>query len=196
MKKHVKNSPSTCPFCDMAATNLANLAVHVLFNHKDEEGGLASINKKIAAMRSGIAQGVVEPKLEQGLEPKPKVEPRVSVKEVRAMPEFCPDCFKLEQAAELTKRDHQHSLEKLEAERDTAKQQLEAAVNAHTSPTSDLFEHWETCPNCKPKLESLVRERYIEPAYARGQESPTMEGMESKLAEIGFLPPIKKIRIK
>jgi len=180
----------------MAATNLANLAVHVLFNHKDEEGGLASINKKIAAMRSGIAQGVVEPKLEQGLEPKPKVEPRVSVKEVRAMPEFCPDCFKLEQAAELTKRDHQHSLEKLEAERDTAKQQLEAAVNAHTSPTSDLFEHWETCPNCKPKLESLVGERYIKPAYRMGQDDPTMEGMEAKLAEIGFLPPIKKIRIK
>ena len=150
--------------------------MHMMNKHPDEHLDMQAITKEL----------------------KPKQETKPIVKEVRAVSEkeFCPGCFKKDQAAELAKRDHQHSLEKLEAERDTAKQQLEAVANAHTSPTEELFQHWETCPNCKPKLDGLVGERYIKPAYQKGQESPTMDGIKAKLASMGWLPPMSKITIK
>ena len=109
--------------------------------------------------------------------------------------DFCPECLRKENQAELTKRDHQHELEKATQERDSAKQQLAATVNGHISPTADLFEHWKGCTDCAPKLEAMLKP-FVSDAYQKGQNDPNMDGVRAKLKADGWYPPIKNIVIK
>ena len=63
------------------------------------------------------------------------------------MSDFCPECMKKDQQAELAKRDHQHDLEKLTAERDLAKQQSESTNAELAAALKSLQYHIEHYPN-------------------------------------------------
>ena len=62
------------------------------------------------------------------------------------MSDFCPECMKKDQQAELAKRDHQHDLEKLTAERDLAKQQSESTNAEFAAALKSLQYHIEHYP--------------------------------------------------
>ena len=125
-------------------------------------------------------------------------------KEETKMPELCPECGKAHTHTEIEfiKRDHKTELEKAvadatqaRAEKDQTIKQAEAVLKGHNPPTADLFEHWETCPDCKPKLESLIGERYVKPAFTQGKESIGKDEVEAWLKANNYFPPIREISL-
>ena len=81
--------------------------------------------------------------------------------------DFCPECMRKDQQAELTRRDHQHELEKAQAEAEHYKEELEKIVTGHPKPR-EIIPHWLECPDCKPEFESLMKPK-IDEAYQKGR---------------------------
>ena len=126
---------------------------------------------------------------------------KMKEKEVKPMPEgsiYCPTCHQphsahtelVEARTLLRERD-----KKLEEQASKALEQLEAISKGHTSPTPELFGNWETCPDCKPKLEKLMNEKYVIPAVERGRQSIGKDEVEKWLKENHYLPAIREILV-
>ena len=113
---------------------------------------------------------------------------------------YCKDCRPYAEVDELK---HQGALEKkleevekLTAERDKAQERLEAVAKAHLPPTPNLFDDWESCPDCKPRLVPILKDRYIQPAFDEGKKSIGKDEVERWLKENRYLPAIREIVVQ
>ena len=90
----------------------------------------------------------------------------------RVMTDFCPECLRKDQQAELTKRDHQHELEKavaeaerLKAEASHARMEADTRAKEALESAQNILAHIENPESCKDLEHCEISKKLTEFRY-------------------------------